>query len=160
MAQAPPSLTLSTAADPLDEGEAVNEMQATVSPALSSSPVRVEGHFEQPSRTRWLIKVSSFTNRSRFTSASGGAPPSRPAAQRFWAATTTGSGSRTLAWQPQPGNWRIVLMNADGARGVSGDVSVGARLPQLLTIATAILGAGLLLILLSGTALYLAITRR
>lgn len=31
-------------------------MQAAVSPALTPYPVRVEAHFEQPSRTRWLFK--------------------------------------------------------------------------------------------------------
>jgi hypothetical protein len=64
-----------------------------------------------------------------------------------------------VTWTPQPGNWRVVLTNADGTAGVRAEVSVGARLPHLLTIAIAVLGGGMLLAL-SGGGLYLAVRRR
>jgi len=51
-------------------------------------------------------------------------------------------------------------MNADGTRAVDADVSIGARLPHLLTIAIAALGGGILLLLLSGGGLYAAVRRR
>ena len=50
-------------------------------------------------------------------------------------------------------------MNADGTAGVRAEVSVGARLPHLLTIAIAVLGGGMLLAQ-SGGGLYLAVRRR
>lgn len=56
--------------------------------------------------------------------------------------------------------WRIVLMNADGSRAVTADVSVGARLPHLLTIAIAVSGSRILLLVLGGGALYAAVRRR
>jgi hypothetical protein len=90
----------------------------------------------------------------------GGAPGSPPSAQAFWGARTVGPGERTLTWKPRTGNWRIVLMNADGSAGVGGDVSIGARVPHLLTISIAVLGGGILLMLLSGGAMYLAVGRR
>jgi hypothetical protein len=90
----------------------------------------------------------------------GGAPSSPPTAQRFWGASAVGTGVRTLNWRPQAGNWRIVVMNANGTARVSADVSVGARLPHLLTIGIAVLGAGILLALLSGGGIYLAVRRR
>jgi hypothetical protein len=104
---------------------------------------------------------SRFDSRSAyFLVRQGGAPASPPGVQRFWSASAVGTGQRTVTWTPQAGNWRIVLMNADGTPGVRADVSVGARLPHLLTIAIAVLGAGILLLLLSGGGLYLAVRRR
>jgi hypothetical protein len=96
---------------------------------------------------------------SQFTTYPGGAPASPPTAQRFWGARSVGAGQQTLTWSPQSRNWRIVMMNADGSASVSGDVSIGARVPDLLTIGIAALGGGILLLLLSGVAIYLAVNR-
>jgi hypothetical protein len=90
----------------------------------------------------------------------GGAPSSPPAAQPFWGASATGSGTQTVTWKPKTGDWRIVLMNADGSSGVSSDVSLGARLPHLSTIGIAVLGAGVLLLMISSGGVYLAATAR
>jgi hypothetical protein len=90
----------------------------------------------------------------------GGAPSSSPTAQRFWGASAFGSGEQTVNWTPRTGNWRVVVMNANGSAGINADVSVGARFPHLLTIGIAVLGAGILLGMLSGGAIYLAVSRR
>jgi hypothetical protein len=90
----------------------------------------------------------------------GGAPATPPGAQTFWSARSTGSGQQTLTWKPQAGNWRIVLMNADGSASVSSEVSIGAKMPHLLTIAIAAAGAGLMLLLISGAGIYLAVRPR
>jgi hypothetical protein len=95
-----------------------------------------------------------------FRSYPGGAPGSLPAAQTFWSARAVGTGQQTVTWTPQGGDWRVVVMNADGSAGVTGDVSVGARVPHLLTIAIAVLGGGIMLLMLSGGAIYLATRRR
>jgi hypothetical protein len=103
----------------------------------------------------------SFTTPSaHFRIYAGGAPASPPATQRFWAASASGSGTQTVTWKPQAGNWRIVVMNTDGSAGVSSEVSVGARMPHLLAIGSAATGAGLLLLLISGGAIYLAVRPR
>ncbi len=90
----------------------------------------------------------------------GGAPSSPPSAHTFWSASALGAGQHTITWSPQAGNWRVVLMNADGSAGVTGNVSVGAQLPHLLTIAIAVLGGGIMLLMLSAGAIYLAATGR
>jgi hypothetical protein len=95
-----------------------------------------------------------------FRTSPGGAPSAPPRAQTFWAASSTGTGQQTLTWKPQSGNWRIVLMNADGSAAVSSDVSIGARIPHLLTIGIIAAGAGLVLLLLSTTGIYLAVRPR
>lgn len=90
----------------------------------------------------------------------GGAPSSPPVRQRFWSASARGTGHQTLRWTPQNGTWRVVVMNADGSRSVAADVSVGARMPNLLTIGIGVLGAGLLLLSMCAGALYIAFGRR
>lgn len=87
----------------------------------------------------------------------GGAPSTPPTAQHFWAASASGAGVRTLTWKVRDGNWRVVVMNANGTRSVATELRIGARLPHLLTIGIAVLGGGLLLLLLSGGGAYLAI---
>lgn len=90
----------------------------------------------------------------------GTAPTAPPSTQPFWAASTTGSGTQTVTWKPQPGNWRIVLMNADASSGVRSDVSIGARFPHLLAIGIAATGVALVLLVISGGAVYLAVRPR
>jgi hypothetical protein len=90
----------------------------------------------------------------------GVAPGSPPAAQHFWAASTTGAGQRTLSWKIRSGSWRVVVMNADATRNVASDLSVGASFPHLLRIGVAALGAGLLMLGLGGGGLFLAVRRR
>ena len=103
---------------------------------------------------------SLTTPSSDFRTHPGGGPATPPGAQTFWSASSTGSGHRALTWKPQAGNWRIVLMNADGSAGVSSDVSIGAKMPHLLTIAIVAAGAGLVLLLISGAGIYLAVRPR
>ncbi len=51
-------------------------------------------------------------------------------------------------------------MNADGTSDVAADVSVGARFPDLLTIALVVLGAGLVILAVSGAGLYFALSEK
>jgi hypothetical protein len=51
-------------------------------------------------------------------------------------------------------------MNPTGKAGVSAELSVGARLPHLLAIGTAILAAAVVLALISGGVIYAAARRR
>jgi len=85
----------------------------------------------------------------------GGRPIAPPSTRRFWVASATGAGVQTLTWRVRSGDWRVIVMNADGTRDVASELSIGASSPYLLTIAGAALGAGIFLLLLSGGALYL-----
>jgi hypothetical protein len=97
---------------------------------------------------------------SGFRVHSGAAPNVLPGAQRFWVARTSGSGRQALTWKVRSGDWRVIVMNADGTRDVASELSIGASFPHLRTIGVAALGAGLLLMLLSGGALYVVIRRK
>jgi uncharacterized protein DUF4389 len=99
-------------------------------------------------------------HRSDFRLKAGGAPRTPPTAQHFWATRTVGSGAQTLSWKPANGSWRVVLMRPDGSAGVSAELSIGARFPNLLWIGIGVLGGGALLLVAGGTAIYAAVRRR
>ena len=73
---------------------------------------------------------------------SGGPPAAAPGTQDFWVASSTGSGARTLEWDPTDGSWTVVVMNADGRPGIDVGADLGARMPAVLWIALGVLIAG------------------
>jgi hypothetical protein len=76
----------------------------------------------------------------------GGAPQGPPTDQRFWAASASGVGTQTLTWKVRDGDWSVVLMNADGSRGVGADIDLGAKLSFLLWVALGLLIGGVLVV--------------
>jgi hypothetical protein len=76
----------------------------------------------------------------------GDAPEGPPTDQRFWAASASGVGTQTLTWKVREGDWSVVLMNADGSRGVAADVDLGAKLSFLLWVAIGLLLGGVLVV--------------
>ena len=74
----------------------------------------------------------------------GEATPADPGAQSFWVATATGAGEQELSWSLEEGRWTIVLMNADGSRGVDADVSVGAKSDLVPIVAAVLVALGVL----------------
>lgn len=87
----------------------------------------------------------------------GGPATSAPGEQRFWAASSVGTGPRTLVWQPADGDWTVVVMNADGGPGIEIGADLGARFPALPWIALGLLAAGA--VLLAGSVLVIRIKR-
>ena len=63
--------------------------------------------------------VTDLEDEPRYSRAGGGEPDAPPGAQQFWVASTSGSGEQTLDGEPEDGDWRAVVMNADGRRGAS-----------------------------------------
>jgi hypothetical protein len=74
----------------------------------------------------------------------GHAPPRAPTDESFWVTSTRGTGNVALAWHPRPGSWRAVLMNADGSRGVSAQLQLGARTSLLWWLGGGLLAAAVL----------------
>jgi predicted ribosomally synthesized peptide with SipW-like signal peptide len=83
--------------------------------------------------------------------------PALPADQDFWAASSQGQGKQTVAWDLEDGDWSIVVMNADGSRGVDTDISAGAKVAFLGTLGWALLGGALVLLIIAGTFMYLGL---
>jgi hypothetical protein len=74
-----------------------------------------------------------------------------PAAQTFWLATATGTGTANLSWKVVNGDFAVVLANVDGSAGVSADVRASTQVPNLTGLGGALLGTGILLGLLALT---------
>lgn len=89
-----------------------------------------------------------------YANRAGTASPARPASRSIWAASTSGTGDQELTWRLRSGEWRVVLMNADGSPGVSAAVKVGGRINHVVPVALGVTGAGLLILLLGVAVVY------
>ena len=103
------------------------------------------------------VDYSPFHASYRDRDHDGDRRPALPADQDFWAAAAHGSGTQTVAWDLEDGDWSIVVMNADGSRGVDTDISAGAKVPFLATLGWVALGGALLLLITAGTLVYLGV---
>jgi len=95
----------------------------------------------------------------RYRTTGGGAPRRPPSDERFWVASTQGSGRQAVTWEVEGGQWTIVAMNADAARRVVVDADVGAKVGWFLAVGIGLLVVGLL-ILAGGVALIVTSARR
>jgi hypothetical protein len=89
----------------------------------------------------------------RYERVDGGAPATPPVAETFWAAQASGPGEQTLTWHIRPGDWAVVLMNADGSASVAADVQVAGELPWLGGAAAWLFGTAAVLLLVGGALL-------
>ena len=93
--------------------------------------------------------------RIQLDESAGTALAGSPEAQSFWVAAESGSGAQTFTWVLEPGDWTVVIMNADGSPGVETSLRIGVEAPWAapVTAAFAITSAVSLLI---GLALLIA----
>ena len=89
----------------------------------------------------------------------GTSRPQPPAQRHIWAASAQGAGAQSLTWDVESGDWSVVVMNADGSRGVDAGVSAGARIPWIAPAGWGALGGGVLLALLAGGLLFVGVRR-
>jgi len=84
--------------------------------------------------------------RVKYRPIAGGEPQGPPTEQSFWAASASGVGTQTVTWKVREGDWSVVVMNADGSRGIAADIDLGAKLSFLLWVAIGSLVGGLLVV--------------
>jgi hypothetical protein len=80
--------------------------------------------------------------------------PAAPASEPIWAAEAHGAGRQSFTWDAKPGAWSIVVMNADGSRGVDAEVKAGANVPILGTAGWGLVAAGLVLLIGTGAIVF------
>ena len=88
--------------------------------------------------------VAAFGDRAT-TDHRGTAIPAAPASAVHWVAHAQGTGSLTLTWTVTDGDWMVVVMNSDAARGVTVRADAGVSSPALPWLAGELLAAGVLL---------------
>jgi len=95
-----------------------------------------------------------------YSTQAGARTPAPPAQQGFWAASTDGQGDQALTWDVEDGDWSVVVMNADGSRGVDAGVSAGVRVGWLDEAGLASLGTGLILLAFAGGLVFVGVRSR
>jgi hypothetical protein len=75
----------------------------------------------------------------------GDATPGAPGRQSFWVAHATGRTSAAVDWKVRDGDYRVVVMNADGSRGVATRTKFGVDVPYLTGIGIGLLAGGILM---------------
>jgi hypothetical protein len=96
------------------------------------------------------IDVDPF--RPTYRVRAGSAPDTPPGDQTFWRVSAAGEGRQRIRWDLESGNWTVVVMNADGSRGVGVDVAAGVKADWVLPLGLGLLG-GFLVIGILGTVL-------
>ena len=104
--------------------------------------------------------VVTEIDEAEYSERPGGAPEGQPVDQTFWAASATGTGEQTLEWEPEDGSWNVVVMNADGSRGVAAELSIGGELDAVLWIGIGLLVGGALLAAAAALAITAGTRRR
>jgi hypothetical protein len=75
----------------------------------------------------------------------GTAVPVAPAGQDFWLARSSGDSRAGIDWKVRDGDYRAVIMNADGSRDVATHGTFGVKVPHVSPIALGLLIAGIVM---------------
>jgi len=106
--------------------------------------------------TRFDVSTSGSVT-VEYTRHTGRATPSSPTSETFWVSSKHGSGTQTLEWNPEAGNYWIVLMNEDGSASVDLTVVAGAKVPLLSTIGLALLVGGVVALAIGVFVIYFGV---
>ena len=90
----------------------------------------------------------------------GNSTPEPPQSRTFWADSASGAGPVTVRWEVAKGDWSIIVMNTDASRGVSADISLGAKVGYIFWIALVLVIIGALLAAAAALLIVFAARRR
>jgi Domain of unknown function (DUF4389) len=92
------------------------------------------------------VRFSPFS--VEYRDVAGSETPGEPAEETFWTESATGTGTQQVDWTLRPGNWSVVVMNADASPGVTVDLAAGVRSGLVLPLAIGLLISGAVLFVL------------
>lgn len=102
----------------------------------------VDTYLEGVGRSTMLPERRFGDERLPVCETSGGrAPSTAPATMPIWTTYAQGSGSQTITWPFRQGDWTVVIMNADGSRGLDVAVDAGATFPAVGLVITILMFA-------------------
>ena len=148
-------------------------------PGRIGATIRITGSSELPSPlfigiapTARVSKYLSGVARDRITSidlaagsvqhthVDGVTLPSAPGKQSFWVAKAEGTGTQTLEWALQKGDWTVVIMNGDASPPVAATMSMGARFDVFVPLIIGSTAGGLVLLAVGATLIVVGTRRR
>jgi hypothetical protein len=78
-------------------------------------------------------EVTRFGNQERlaYTEHAGSSSPQPPSDLGFWTASSEGAGQQTLDWEPESGEWALLVMKSDASPGLDVSASLGVNTPWI-----------------------------
>ena len=73
----------------------------------------------------------------------GGPPSATPLVHSYWLVQSSKSELQEITWDPQAGNYYVVIMNSDASEGIKTNVQVGVKLPFFSSLGNILLTVGL-----------------
>ena len=104
--------------------------------------------------------VKEIGRKPRYDEQPGSMPATPPTDETFWVASVSGAGTQSLTWEPESGDWAVVLMNPDASAQVRARLAIGAELDALVWIGIGVLATGIVLFLVGVVGIALAASRK
>jgi hypothetical protein len=93
-----------------------------------------------------ITSIDLRTGSVEYDHVDGTTQPAPPGEQDFWVAKVAGTGSQTLEWALQEGDWALVIMNGDASPPVAVDMKLSARLGIIEPLIIGLTAGGVVLL--------------
>jgi Domain of unknown function (DUF4389) len=105
------------------------------------------------------VDYRPFSAEYRRENAAGSETPTPPQDETFWVAQVSGLATQTLTWNLEPGEWAIVVMNADATPTVAADIELGGKIDFLVPLAVGLAVGGIVFLALGAAMIFGGVVR-
>ena len=106
-----------------------------------------------------ITELGAFWDDVKYRNVAGGSPAVAPGQLDIWVAAAQGTGVQEFEWEPDRGEWQLLVMNADGSPGLRADVEAGFKVGILLPIGIGLIVAGALALIAMAVMLVIVLRR-